>query len=86
MNIPADKDDIAKKNIKTRDPITLILYLVATICFLSTEESYKSYVYEYYFFYSTINSSTFTSFRGFFFSIVSSLMPSDSFTFYKNFL
>ena len=54
------KDDVTKENIKMRELIPH--RLAATIGFLSTGELCKSYVYEYYFFYSTINSSTFTSF------------------------
>ena len=61
------KDDITKENIKMRE---LILHsLAAIIGFLSTGELYKSYVYEYYSSYSTMNSSTFTSFCAFVFSI-----------------
>ena len=48
----------------------------ATIGFLSTGVLYKRYVDEYYFSYSTMNSSTSTSFRPFVFSIFSSLITS----------
>ena len=48
--------------------------LQSTIGFLSTGELCKSYVYEYYSFSSTMNSSTFTSSRAFVFSIFSSLI------------
>ena len=61
------KDDMIKENIRMRELIPP--RLAATIGFLSTGELYKSYVYEYYSFYSTMNSSTFTSFRAFVFSI-----------------
>ena len=44
------KDDITKENTKMRDLIPHRLYLAATIGFLSTGKSYKSCVYEYYFF------------------------------------
>ena len=37
------KDDITKGNTKMRDPIPLLRNFVATISFLSTDESYKSY-------------------------------------------
>ena len=50
------KDDITKENIKMRELIPR--RLAATIGILSTGELYKSYVYEYYSFYSTMNSST----------------------------
>ena len=66
------KDDITKENIKMKELIPP--RLAPTISFLSTGELYKSYVYEYYYFYSTMNSSTFTSFRAFVFSIFSSLI------------
>ena len=42
---------------------------VVAIGFLSTGELYKSYVYEYCSSYSAMDSSTFTSFRAFVFSI-----------------
>ena len=81
------KDDATKTNPKMRGPIPRRLQLAATISFLSTGKSNKSYVYECYFFYSAINSSTFTSFRAFVFSIFSSLMISlVFFTSHKNFL
>ena len=51
-----------KENTKMRDAIH-------TIGFLSIKELYKSYVYEHYFFYSTMSSLTFNSFRAFSFSI-----------------
>ena len=38
------KHNIIKENTKIRSPIPLRLYLAATIGFLSTGESYKSYV------------------------------------------
>ena len=44
------KDDITKGNTKMRDPIPLLRNFVATISFLSTDESYKIYVYGYYVF------------------------------------
>ena len=50
------KDDITKDNTKIRKLIPPRLELAATIGFLSTGESYKSYVYEYYSFCSTTNS------------------------------
>ena len=50
------KDDITKDNTKIRKLIPPRLELAATIGFLSTGESYKSYVYEYYSFCSTMNS------------------------------
>ena len=66
------KTDITKENIRMRE--TIPPRLAATIGLLSTGELYKSYVYEYYPFYSTMNSSTFTFFRAFVFSIFSSLI------------
>ena len=36
------KDYVRKENTKMREPIPPRLELAATICFLSTEESYKS--------------------------------------------
>ena len=66
------KDDIAKENIRMRELIPP--RLAATIGFLSTGELYKGYVHEYYRFYSTMNSSTFTSFRALVFSNFSSLI------------
>ena len=66
------KDDITKENIRMRELIPP--RLAATIGFLSTGELYKGYVYEYYRFYSTMNSSTFTSFRALVFSNFSSLI------------
>ena len=56
------KDDITKENTKLRELILPRLLLATTIGFLSTGELYKSYVYEYYSSYSTMKSSTFTSF------------------------
>ena len=72
------KDDITKENTKMGELIP------STSPFLSTEELCKSYVYQYYSSYSTMNSSTFTSFRAFVFSISSSL--SLLWFFHKNFL
>ena len=72
------KDDITKENTKMRELIPP--RLAATIGFLSTGESYKSYVYECYPFYSTINRSTFTSFRAFVFPIFSSLIKKKQIT------
>ena len=66
------KDDITKENIRMRELIPP--RLAAIFGFLSTGELYKSYIYEYYSFYSTMNSSIFTSFRAFDFSIFSSLV------------
>ena len=63
------KDDITKENTKMRKLIPPRLQLAATIGFLSTGELYKSCVYEYYSSYSTMNSSTCTSFRAFVFTI-----------------
>ena len=63
------KDDTAKENTKMRKLIPSRLKHAATIGFLSTGKLYKSYGYEYYSFYSTMNSSTFTSFGAFVFSI-----------------
>ena len=63
------KDDITKEDTKLRELIPLRLQLAATIGFLSTGELYKSYVYEYCSSYSAMDSSTFTSFRAFVFSI-----------------
>ena len=63
------KDGITKENTKMRELILPRLQHAATIGLLSTEELYKSYVYEHYSFYSTMNSSSFTSFRAFVFSI-----------------
>ena len=47
------KTDITKENIRMRE--TIPPRLAATIGLLSTGELYKSYVYEYYPFYSTMN-------------------------------
>ena len=47
------KDNTTKENTKMKDPIPLRLSFAATIGFLSTGESYKSYVYRHYFFFST---------------------------------
>ena len=66
------KDEATKEKIKMRELIPP--RLAAIIGFLSTGKLYKSFVYEYYYFYSTMNSSTFTSFRAFVFSIFSSLI------------
>ena len=66
------KDDITKENIRMRELIPP--RLAVTIGFLSTEELYKSYVYEHHPFHLTMNSSTFTSFRAFVFTIFSSLI------------
>ena len=68
------KDDITKENPKMRELIPPRLQLAAAIGFLSKGELYKSYVYEYYSFYLTMNSSPFTSFCAFVFSIFSSLI------------
>ena len=67
------KDDITKENTKMRELIPPRLELAITIGFLSTEEPFKSYVYDYSF-YSTRNIPTFISFRAFVFSILSSLI------------
>ena len=69
------KNDITKENTKMKDPMPLKLRFATTISFLS-RELHKSYVCEYCFFHSIMNSSTFTSFRSFFFSIFSSLITS----------
>ena len=42
------KDDITKENVKMIELIPPRLWRVATVGFLSTGESYKSYVYENY--------------------------------------
>ena len=63
------KDNIPKENTNLRELIPHRLPLAATIGFLSTGELYKSYGYEYYSSYSTMNSSAFTSFCSFAFSI-----------------
>ena len=68
------KDDITKENTKMRELIPPRLELAITIGFLSTEKPCKSYVYEYYSFYSTMNIPTFIYFRAFVFSILSSLI------------
>ena len=70
------KDDIPKENANLRELIPPRLWLAATIGFLSTGELYKSYGYEYYSSYWTMNSSAFTSFLAFVFSIFSSLIAS----------
>ena len=70
------KDNIPKENTNLRELIPHRLPLAATIGFLSTGELYKSYGYEYYSSYSTMNSSALTSFRPFVFSIFSSLITS----------
>ena len=72
------KDDITKENTKMRKLIQPSLWLADTIGFLSTGELYKSHIYEYYSFYSTMNSSTFTSFRTFVFSIFPSLIKKEN--------
>ena len=66
------KDGITKENVRVRELISP--RLVAAIGSLPTGELIKSCVYEYYPFYSTMNSSTFTSFCTFVFSIFSSLI------------
>ena len=63
------KDDIPKEVTNLRELIPPRLLLAATIGFLLTGELYKSYGYEYYSSYSTMNTSAFTSFRPFVFSI-----------------
>ena len=64
------KDDITNENTKLRELIPPRPELaVVAIGFLSTGELYKSYVYEYCSSYSAMDSSTFTSFRAFVFSI-----------------
>ena len=68
---PLIKDDITKENTKMRELIPPRLQLAATIGFPSAGELYKSYVYDYCSLYSTMNSSTFISFRAFVFSIFS---------------
>ena len=73
------KDDITKEITKMREPVIFRLELVATIDFLSTGNSYKSYAYEYYFSYLAMKSSTFTSFGNFVFSTFSSLITSPFF-------
>ena len=50
------KDGITKQNTKIRNPISPKLKLATTMSFLSAGESHKSYVYEYYFFYPTMDS------------------------------
>ena len=50
------KDGITKQNTKIRNPISPKLKLATTMGFLSAGEWYKSYVYEYYFFYPTMDS------------------------------
>ena len=50
------KDDITKENTKMRELIPPRLQLAVTIGFLLTGVLFKSYVYEYYSFYSTMNS------------------------------
>ena len=69
------KDNITKENTKLRNPAQAI-----TITITFNRELYKSYIYEYYSSYSTMNSSKFTSFRAFvfsvlFFSITSMIFP-----------
>ena len=79
------KDGITKQNTKIRIPISPKLWLATTVGFLSAGEWYKSYVYEYYFFYPTMDSSTFTSFPAFVFSIFFSYPLSDFFYSPQNF-
>ena len=72
------KDNIPKENTNLRELIPHRLPLAVTIGFLSTGELYKSYGYEYYSYYSSMNSSAFTSFHPFvlsiFFSQITSLI------------
>ena len=49
------KDDIRKKNTKMREPIPPRLKLAATICFLSTGESYKSFQFQFRIHNSTLS-------------------------------
>ena len=78
------KDYTTKESTKMRELIPPRLRFPATIGFLSTGELYKSYVYQYYYSYSTMNSSTFTSFHAFVFYIFSSPIASlIFFTFHK---
>ena len=58
------KDGITKENFKVRE-----LEFAVTIAFLSTGRLCKNYFYEYYSFYSTMKSLTFSSFGAFVFSI-----------------
>ena len=60
---------LIKDDTKLRELIPPRLYFVATVGFLSTGVLYKSYVYEHYSSYSTMNSSAFNSFCSFVFSI-----------------
>ena len=75
-------DDMPNESTKLRKLISP--KFAATIGFLSAGELHQSYGYEYYSSYSTMNSSAFTSFRLFVFSILSNHL-SDFFTFHKNF-
>ena len=79
------KDDIPKENTNLRELILPRLQLAAAIGFLLTGKLYKSYCYEYYSSYSTMNSSVFASFCPFVFSIFSNHL-SDFFTFHKKIL
>ena len=49
------KDDIRKKNTKMREPIPPRLKLAATICFLSTGQSYKSFQFQFRIHNSTLS-------------------------------
>ena len=70
------KYNLRKENTEIRELIPP--RIGCQIGFLSTGEWYKSDVYEHCSFYSTMNSSAFTSLSPFFFSIYSSLIKKPS--------